>query len=98
MVFSHKKKLKGHPDDLFITENLTRYRYGLLKKLNSLRADGKLHSFWTHDGSIIVKRSVKTKADIHKLGGVFTDEEIVDDLIDIAAVFLTCVHAYKGKQ
>jgi hypothetical protein len=38
------------------------------------------------DGSIIVKRSensgfmtVKTKADIHKLGGVFTDEEIVDD-------------------
>jgi uncharacterized protein YegL len=40
-----------------ITENLTRYRYGLLKKLNSLRADGKLHSFWTHDGSIIVKRS-----------------------------------------
>ena len=57
MVFSHKKKLKGHPDNLFITENLTRYRYGLLKKLNSLRADGKLHSFWTHDGSIIVKRS-----------------------------------------
>jgi hypothetical protein len=54
--------------------------------LNSLRADGKLHSFWTHDGSIIVKRSensgfmtVKTKADIQKLGGVFTDEEIVDD-------------------
>jgi hypothetical protein len=86
MVFSHKKKLKGHPDNLFITENLTRYRYGLLKKLNSLRADGKLHSFWTHDGSIIVKRSensgfmtVKTKADIQKLGGVFTDEEIVDD-------------------
>jgi hypothetical protein len=57
MVFSHKNKLKGHPDNLFITENLTRYRYGLLKKLNSLRADGKLHSFWTHDGSIIVKRS-----------------------------------------
>ena len=71
-----------------ISENLTRYRYRLLKKLNSLRADGKLHSFWTHDGSIIVKRSensgfmtVKTKptADIQKLGGVFTDEEIVDD-------------------
>ena len=65
---------------------ISRYRYGLLKKLNSLRADGKLHSFWTHDGSIIVKRSensgfmtVKTKADIQKLGGVFTDEEIVDD-------------------
>jgi hypothetical protein len=39
-----------------------------------------------HDGSIIVKLSensgfmtVKTKADIQKLGGVFTDEEIVDD-------------------
>ena len=38
------------------------------------------------NGSIIVKRSensgfmtVKTKADIQKLGGVFTDEEIVDD-------------------
>ena len=57
LVVSHKKKLKGHLDNLFITENLTRYRYGLLKKLNSLRADGKLHSFWTRDGSIIVKRS-----------------------------------------
>jgi hypothetical protein len=45
-------------------------------------ANGKLHSFWTHDGSIIVKHSensgfmtVKIKADIQKLGGVFTDED-----------------------
>ena len=86
MVFSHKNKLKGHPDNLFITENLTRYRYELLQKLNSLRAYGKLHSFWTHDGSIIVKRSensgfmtVKIKADMQNLGGVFSDEEIIDD-------------------
>jgi hypothetical protein len=72
--------------DLPMSLVLSCNRYGLLKKLNSLRADGKLHSFWTHGGSIIVKRSensgfmaVKTKADIQKLGGVFTDEEIVDD-------------------
>ena len=61
VVFSHKNKLKGNLDNLFITENLTRYRYGLLKKLNSLRADGKVHSFWTHDGSIIVKLACSNK-------------------------------------
>jgi hypothetical protein len=27
-------KLKGHPDNLFITENLTRYRYGLRNKMH----------------------------------------------------------------
>jgi hypothetical protein len=39
MVFSKKKELKGHVDKTFITENLTRHRYDLLKRLNTLRVD-----------------------------------------------------------
>jgi hypothetical protein len=33
MVFNKKKELKGNVDKTFITENLTRHRYDLLKKI-----------------------------------------------------------------
>jgi len=76
MVFSKKKELKGHVDKTFITENLTRHRYDLLKRLNTLRVDRKIHSFWTHDGSVLVKETersrplvVKSRQDIYRLGG-----------------------------
>jgi hypothetical protein len=57
MVFSKKKELKGHVDKTFITEDLTRHRYDLLKRLNTLRVDRKIHSVWTHDGSVLVKET-----------------------------------------
>jgi hypothetical protein len=50
-------ELKGHVNKTFITENLTRRRYDLLKRLNTLRVDRKIHSFWTHDGSVLVKET-----------------------------------------
>ena len=55
MVFSSKRKLKGNSDKTFIAENLTRHRYDLLNRLNTLRKKEMIHSFWTHDGSLIVK-------------------------------------------
>jgi hypothetical protein len=58
MVFSKKKELKGHVDKTFISENLTRHRYDLLKRLNTLRVDRKIHSLWTHDGSVLVKGKI----------------------------------------
>ena len=36
VVFSEKKELKCHVDKTFISENLTRHRYDLLKSLNTL--------------------------------------------------------------
>jgi hypothetical protein len=39
----------------FIAENLTKHRYDLIKGLNILRKNGKIHSYWTDDGSILVK-------------------------------------------
>ena len=59
-----------------LTENLTRHIYDLLKRLNTLRVDRKIHSFWTHDGSVLVKETersrplvVKSRQDIYRLGG-----------------------------
>jgi hypothetical protein len=57
MVFSNKKKPKGNKDKIFICENLTKHRYDILKRLNTHRINNKVHSYWTHDGSIIVKKS-----------------------------------------
>ncbi|KAK6181849.1 hypothetical protein SNE40_009629 [Patella caerulea] len=54
-VFSQKKKLKDNVDKIFITENLTRHRHDLLKRLNTLRTNKKIDSFWTHDGTVLVK-------------------------------------------
>ncbi|CAG2235840.1 unnamed protein product [Mytilus edulis] len=76
LVFSNKRKLKGNTNKTFIAENLTKHRYNLLHRLNTLREKGKINSFWTHDGSILIKQSensrpkvVISRQDIYKLGG-----------------------------
>ena len=65
--FNKKKELKGHVDKTFITENLTRHRYDLLKRLNTLRVDRKIHSFWTHDGSVFVKETERSRPLVVKI-------------------------------
>ena len=74
MVFSNKRKLKGNKDKMFIAENLTQHRYELLRQLNGMKKINKVHSFWTHDGSILVKEKenskikvIKNKSDIEKM-------------------------------
>jgi hypothetical protein len=41
-VYSNKKGLKNHPDKIFITENLTKYRTELVKQLAELKYNGLL--------------------------------------------------------
>ena len=76
LVFSNKRKLKCNTNKTFITENLTKHRYNLLYRLNTLREKGQINSFWTHDGSIMIKQSensrpkvVISRQDIYTLGG-----------------------------
>ena len=76
LVFSSKNKLKGNPEKMFIAENLTKYRYDLIKRLNILRKNGKIHSYWTDDGSILVKNmeqsrtiNIKNRKDVYEGGG-----------------------------
>ena len=61
MVLTKKKELKGHVDKTFISENLTRHRYDLLKRLNALRVGRNIHSFWTDDGSVLAKETVRSR-------------------------------------
>ena len=44
-------------DRLFINENLTSYRRGLVDAANRKRRDGCIHSIWTMDGKLFVKTS-----------------------------------------
>ena len=66
MVFTKKKELKGHVGKTFMSENLTRHRYDLLKRLNTLRVGKKIHSFWTHDGSVLVKETERSRPIVAK--------------------------------
>jgi hypothetical protein len=66
VVFSNKRKLKGNKDKMFIAENLTKYRYDLLRQLNGMKMIKKVHSFWTHDGSILVKERENSKVKVIK--------------------------------
>ena len=52
-----RKNSKETRDKICICENLTKHRYDMLKCLNTHRINNKVHSYWTHDGSIIVKKS-----------------------------------------
>jgi hypothetical protein len=44
MVFSNNRKLKGNKDKMFIAENLTIYRYDLLRQLNGMKKINKVHT------------------------------------------------------
>ena len=80
IVYSNKRKLKNHQDRTFISENLTRHRFELVRKLNFHRKRGDINSYWTQDGRIIVKsneqshprefKTISTESDIYRLLGV----------------------------
>ena len=42
---------------IFINENLTQYRKGIMKEANKMRKDGMIHSVWSLDGKLFVKTS-----------------------------------------
>ena len=56
-VFSVKKKIKKHPNKTFITEDMTSMNHSVFQTLLPLKRGGKIDSFWTRDGRIIVKKT-----------------------------------------
>jgi uncharacterized coiled-coil protein SlyX len=56
-VYANKKALKGDPDGIFITENLTKYMIGLVHKLSQLKHSKQIYTYWTFDGRIYVKKT-----------------------------------------
>ena len=54
-VFASKTKLKGHPDRVFLTEDLTSKNHSVIKSLLELRKARKISSFWTSNGKILAK-------------------------------------------
>ena len=56
-------------DKTFITENLTRHRYVLLKRLNTLRVGRKIHSRLAKETERSRPLVVKSRQDIYRLGG-----------------------------
>ena len=56
-MHSNKKGLKNHPDKIFITENLTKYRTELVNQLAELKYNGLLYTYWTSDGRIFIKQN-----------------------------------------
>lgn len=56
-VYSAKKRLKGDPDKIFITENLTTFRTNLVKELSDLKFNHNINAYWTNDGRIYAKKS-----------------------------------------
>ncbi|CAC5411750.1 unnamed protein product [Mytilus coruscus] len=64
-VFSAKKKgLKDDPSKIFITKNLTTHRTNRVKELSDLKYRHSIHTYWTNDGRIYVK---KTEASMKQL-------------------------------
>ena len=58
-VFSAKAKLKDDPDKRFITEDLTKTRYAIVKRLSGLWKAGKIKYHWTLDGRIFMRVTEK---------------------------------------
>lgn len=60
-LLSSRKKLRDSPNkdlrNLFINEDLTRPRYLLLRALQALRKEKRLHTAWSFGGRIYYKLS-----------------------------------------
>lgn len=56
-VYTAKKRLKGDPDKIFITENLTTFRTNIVKELADLKFKHDINAYWTNDGRIYAKKS-----------------------------------------
>ena len=75
LVYNAKKQLKGNEDKVFITENLTHFRTGLVKTCLELKSSNKLHAFWTSDGRIYIKQYEHSRKQLI---------QSMDDLLNIA--------------
>lgn len=79
-VYKAKSKLKN--SDIFVTEDLTRYRQGIIHELSAAKRLRKVHSFWTNDGRIFTKLSengqkylIKSISELHKIAPPQSDEQ-----------------------
>lgn len=54
-VYAAKTKLKNNPENVFISEDLTRQRHVIVKKLLELRKAKMIRNMWTIDGRIFYK-------------------------------------------
>ena len=59
-VYSAKSNMKTDPQKRYINEDLTKYRYAIVKRLAKERKAKRIDSFWTFDGRIFCK--VKEKS------------------------------------
>jgi exosome complex exonuclease DIS3/RRP44 len=71
-IFRNKRNLKN--SDVFITEDLTKYRQGIIHELTCAKRARTVHSFWTNDGRIFTKLSesgpkylIRSVSDLHKI-------------------------------
>lgn len=55
-VFALKRNLKNNASKTFLTEDLTAINHTVVKTLLPMKKDGKIDSFWTRDGRILVKK------------------------------------------
>lgn len=81
-VMAGKRNLKGNPDKVFITEDLTKFNYNLVKKLMSAKSSNLIHSYWTYNGNVYAKSSatqrqkrVLCQRDIDLLTGDLSGED-----------------------
>lgn len=76
-MYKAKSKLKN--SDIFVTEDLTRYRQGIIHELSAAKRLRKVHS---NDGRIFIKLSengqkysIKSISELHKIAPPPSDEQ-----------------------
>ena len=67
-IFTSKRALKGNDDHIFITEDLTAFRQGVVSEMLKAKRANRLHSFWTNDGRMFMK--VTAKGYVHRVESI----------------------------
>ncbi len=78
-LFSTKKSgLVPNPTKISVGEDLTKTRQKMMKRLNLLYKDGKIHSSWTYNGNVFIKKGESDRP--KKLNIVFNDKDVDDQI------------------
>ncbi len=93
LVYLKKKELKNDPDRIFITENLTAFRTSLVKQLSTMKSKNQIHTYWTADGKILVKRSENGRKTVVK-----EEQDILDLRRQIRELDVECDAPVYGPE
>lgn len=87
-VYSEKRKLKN--TSVFVTEDLTKFRQGLIQELSKAKRDGYVNSFWTNVAKVHERAQKTFIRSFNDINALLNDRDhSTDKVVNTVILYLT---------